>query len=606
MQSRIEDYALIGDCETAALVSRNGSIDWLCWPRFDSGAVFAALVGNVDNGHWLVAPTDVNAATTRRYRDSTLILDTEFRTESGTVCVTDFMPVRSDASSRIVRIVRGLTGSVAMRMQIAFRFDYGSIVPWVTRLDEPTPTIKAIAGPDMAILRSSVALEASDRTHHSKFTVNEGDTVTFVLAHAHSFHDVPAAINPIEALEKTEAGWHTWSGRYKKNGPYTPQVMRSLITLKALTYRPTGSIVAAPTTSLPELIGGSRNWDYRYCWLRDTTFTLLALLNSGFVQEAVDWHRWLRHALAGDPARVQIMYGLGGERRLDEWTVNWLEGYRQSKPVRIGNGAASQVQLDIYGEVMDTFYHSTAMGLDSQCAGWDLQCALVEHLETTWQEPDEGIWEVRGGRRHFTHSKVMAWVAFDRAVKSIEQFGVPGPLERWRASRDEIHASVCANGFNTERGSFIQSYDSTALDASALLIPLVGFLPADDQRITGTIAAIERELIFDGLVHRYDTRVSRDGLPSGEGAFLACSFWYADNLILAGRIKEATTLFEHLLMLCNDVGLLSEEYDPSGRRMLGNFPQAFSHVALINTAHNLVKHDKPAEQRSGNKQSTSA
>src|SRR6185295_15064732 len=597
MPGRIEDYALIGDCETAALVGSDGSIDWLCWPRFDSGAVFAALVGDCDNGHWQIAPTDASARRSRRYRGNTLVLETELVTADGAATLIEFMPLRAQGTSHIVRIVQGRRGRVAMHTRLILRFDYGSIVPWVTRLDDNT--IKAIAGPDMAVLRTNVDLKADGFSHRAQFSVAAGETATFVLGYGPSFHALPEAIAPLAALAETEQAWGEWTAGYRPAGRYAEEVLRSLITLKALTYRPTGGIVAAPTTSLPENPGGSRNWDYRYCWLRDATFTLLALMNGGFEGEAEAWRTWLQHAVAGNPAQVQIMYGLAGERRLDEWEIANLSGYQGARPVRIGNAAAKQLQIDIFGEVMDALFQSADGGLAPESTEWNLQVKLVEHLETIWQEPDQGLWEVRGGPRQFTHSKVMAWVALDRAIKSIESFHVTGPLARWCKLREQIHAEVCEQAYSPRLGAFVQSYGASDLDASALLIPLVGFLPPGDPRVHSTLEAIRRHLMVDGLVHRYDTHRTADGLPAGEGAFLACSFWFADNLVLLGRRQEAQELFEHLLTLRNDVGLLAEEYDPVAKRMLGNFPQAFSHVALINTAYNLAKPDKPAEQRSG-------
>jgi GH15 family glucan-1,4-alpha-glucosidase len=597
MASRIEDYALIGDCETAALVGKDGSIDWLCWPRFDSAAVFAALLGDGNNGHWRIAPSDDSAKRSRKYQGNTLVLETEIETAEGAASLIDFMPLRTEGTSHIVRIVKGRRGRVAMHSSLVLRFDYGSIVPWVTRLDDGT--IKAIAGPDMIVLVTNVDMKADGFSHRAQFSVAAGEAATFVLAYGPSFHASPEPVAPFAALTETAEDWGAWTAAYKPAGKYADVVLRSLITLKALTYRPTGGIVAAPTTSLPEHPGGTRNWDYRYCWLRDATFTLLALMNGGFAGEAEAWRTWLQHAVAGTPAQVQIMYGLAGERRLDEWEVAELAGYQGAKPVRVGNAAAKQLQIDIFGEVMDALFQSAARGLVPQCAEWNLQIKLVEHLEEIWQQPDEGIWEVRGGRRQFTHSKVMAWVAVDRAIKSMENFQVEGPIERWRRLRHAIHAQVCEEGYNAKLGAFVQSYGSGDLDASALLIPLVGFLPPNDRRVQSTLEMIGRHLMVDGLVHRYDTRRAQDGLPVGEGAFLACSFWFADNLVLQGRRREAQELFEHLISLCNDVGLLAEEYDPIAKRMLGNFPQAFSHVALINTAYNLAKPEKPAEQRSG-------
>jgi GH15 family glucan-1,4-alpha-glucosidase len=596
---RIEDYALIGDCETAALVGRDGSIDWLCWPRFDSGAVFAALLGNADNGHWTIAAKDPQAESRRRYIPGTLILETTIETQAGSALLTDFMPLRREGTSHLVRIVEGRQGTVAMTTELVLRFDYGSVVPWVTRHGE---RLHAVAGPDSIILQSGIPLQRGDFRHHASFTVSEGQTIAFVMGYSPSYGVPPDPLDAFAALEDTKTAWQQWAADAKECPPYTEAVLRSLVTLKALTYRPTGGIVAAPTTSLPERVGGERNWDYRFCWLRDATFTLLALINSGFMREAADWRLWLRRAVAGKPSQVQIMYGLAGERRLDEWEVAWLAGYEGAKPVRIGNAAATQLQLDIYGEVMDVLYQAAAKGIASaEQDAWNFQHTLMQHLETLWHQPDEGLWEVRGGRRHFTHSKVMAWVAFDRAIRSAEEYGFKAPLDRWRSIRRQIHRQVCDEGFNSRIGAFVQSYGSSELDASALLIALVGFLPPSDPRIRSTVEAIGQRLKKDDLVLRYRTTRTRDGLKGREGAFLACSFWYADNLILLGRHEEARELFEHLLSLRNDVGLLSEEYDARGGRMLGNFPQAFSHVALINTAHNLARAEKPAEQRSGSR-----
>jgi GH15 family glucan-1,4-alpha-glucosidase len=547
--------------------------------------------------YWKIATTSPGARVARRYREDTLILETEIETEGGAATLIDFMPLRRDGTSHLIRILRGRAGRLAMRTELAMRFDYGSIIPWVTR--EGDHSLKAVAGPDMVVLRSDVPLRPDGFKHHADFMVSAGETVTFVLSYR-SFENVPGPVSPTEALNNTAHAWLVWASPATTTGRYSAAVLRSLITLKALSYRPTGGIVASATTSLPEKIGAERNWDYRYCWLRDATFTLLALMNSGFDREAQDWRLWLRRAVAGNPAQVQIMYGLAGERRLDEWEVPWLAGYEASKPVRVGNAAAKQLQLDIFGEVMDVLYESSAKGLISpEQSAWDLQCKLIEHLEAVWEQPDEGLWEVRGRARHFTHSKVMAWVAFDRAVRSVEQFGFAGPVTRWRKIRDRIHDQVCRRGYNVKLATVVQSFGSTQLDASALLIPLVGFLPASDERVRSTVDAIGRRLMRDGLVLRYDTRRTRDGLSGREGAFLACSFWYADNLVLLGRHREARKLFEHLLSLRNDVGLLAEEYDVSTGRMVGNFPQAFSRVALINTAHNLARAEKPAEQRSG-------
>ncbi|MGH7117590.1 MAG: glycoside hydrolase family 15 protein [Acetobacteraceae bacterium] len=598
MRNRIEDYALIGDCETAALVARDGSIDWLCWPRFDSGACFAALLGESGNGRWLIAPLDAPRTIRRHYQDDTLVLETEFETSEGAATLVDFMPRRDDASN-VVRIVFGKRGHVRMRMELIVRFDYGSLVPWVMRRD--AETLLAICGPDMVVLRTPVQLRGEDMKTIGEFTVSAGEKIPFVLGYGPSHCPPPDRLDPFQALAETASFWRTWARRFPGAGRWSEAVRRSLITLKALTYRPTGGIVAAPTTSLPERPGGARNWDYRYCWLRDATFSLLAMMNGGYYEEAEAWRGWLRRAVAGDPAQVQIMYGLGGERRLPEWEAGWLEGYEGSRPVRIGNAAAEQLQLDIYGEVMDALYHARAGGLAENGPDWSLQLELLRHLEAIWREPDEGIWEVRGGRQHFTYSKVMAWVAFDRSIRAAREFGLAGPIERWRAVRSEIHDEVCRSAFNSELGAFVQSYGSGALDASVLLMPLVGFLPPTDSRVRGTVAAIEKRLMPDGLVRRYDTGSGVDGLAGDEGAFLACSFWLADNLLLLGRRNDARRLFERLLDLGNDVGLLAEEYDPAAKRLLGNFPQALSHIALVNTAHNLYHPKRPAEQRSGHR-----
>jgi GH15 family glucan-1,4-alpha-glucosidase len=594
MTKRIEDYALIGDCESAALVARDGSIDWLCWPRFDSGALFAALLGGPENGHWSLSAAK-EATIRRRYRGDTLILETDFSTESGAVTLIDFMPLHREGPGRLIRIVQGRSGEVEMVTELMLRFDYGLIVPWITRMDGEG--LQAIAGPDMVTLHSDASLQARGYKHCSVFTVRAGESVSFVLTYGRPYEPPPPPIDALQALEETENSWRRWSQRCTYAGPYSGAVLRSLITLKALTYHPTGGIAAAATTSLPEELGGSRNWDYRYCWLRDATFTLLAFMNSGYRHEAEQWRTWLRRAVAGSAQQVQIVYGLAGERRLIESNVSWLSGYENSKPVRIGNAAANQLQLDIFGEVMDALFQWEEGDPGPARESWSLQLNLLEHLEKIWRMPDEGLWEVRGGARQFAHSKVMAWVAFDRALRSMERFGLEGPSERWRKVRDEIHKQVCEEAFDKTVGAFTQSYGSSALDASALLIPLVGFLPASDPRVQSTVKAIGERLRDGPLVRRYDTNKTQDGVNGSEGAFLACSFWYADNLIMLGRRDEAAELFEFLLTLCNDVGLLSEEYDPEAKRMLGNFPQAFSHVALINTAHNLSYWAKPAEQR---------
>jgi GH15 family glucan-1,4-alpha-glucosidase len=589
MAGPIEDYALIGDCETAALVGRDGSIDWLCWPRFDGGACFAALLGNPEHGRWQIAPADPRARVTRRYRDDTLVLETDFTTGDGAVTLIDFMPPRGKASD-VVRIVKGRRGQLAMSCELILRFDYGSLVPWVTRL--PDGALRAIAGPNMTVLRTPVELHGEDLKTVGTFVVSEGQTVPFVLTYGRSYLAPPDPIDPLAALRDTEKFWRNWSAKCREAGKWSALVRRSLITLKALTYSPTGGIVAAPTTSLPEQLGGTRNWDYRFCWLRDATFTLLSLMDGGYYDAARDWREWLLRAVAGSPQQLQIMYGIDGERRLTELELPWLPGYEGSAPVRIGNAASDQLQLDVYGEVMDALYQARRGGLGSLDAALDLQRAMLDHLETIWRKPDEGIWEVRGGRQHFTYSKVMAWVAFDRMVKLAEEFGAEGPLDRWKALRQEIHDDVCSKAFNAELGAFTQHYGADTLDASVLLMPLVGFLPADDPRIRGTVAAIERDLMVDGFVMRYDTKRGKDGLPPGDGAFLACSFWFANNLLLLGRRREAEQLFERLCGLRNDVGLLSEEYDPHAKRLVGNFPQAFSHIALVGTAHNLVHPDR--------------
>jgi GH15 family glucan-1,4-alpha-glucosidase len=594
--SKIEDYALIGDCETAALVGRNGSIDWLCWPRFDSGACFAALLGTPNNGLWRIAPVAKNVRASRRYRPNTLILETEFATAEGEAVVIDFMPLRERAS-HVVRLVVGKRGSVRMRTELIIRFDYGASVPWVRRADNGD--LLAISGPDMLVLRTPVELRGEGLTTVGEFTISAGQTTSFVMMYVASHLPVPEPADAEGALRQTQEFWETWTSAHRTTGRYADCITRSLITLKALTYAPTGGIVAAPTTSLPEHIGGPRNWDYRYCWLRDATLTLLTFMNSGYYDEAQCWRDWLLRAAAGSPSQLQIMYGVAGEKRLTEWELAGLSGYEGSKPVRIGNAAANQLQLDVFGEVMDALHQARVGGVQHLAAGWDFQWALLSHLEEVWSSPDEGIWEVRGGRAHFTHSKVMAWVAFDRGIKSAEAFDLEGPVDRWRRTRAEIHEQVCQEAFNPSLGAFVQAYGSDQLDASALLMPAVGFLPPHDARIIGTIKAVERKLWRDGFVLRYDTVSSDDGLPPGEGAFLTCSFWLADAYVLLGRRDDARKLFERLMSLCNDVGLLSEEYDPVAQRLLGNFPQAFSHIALVNTAHNIERAKKPCEQRSG-------
>jgi GH15 family glucan-1,4-alpha-glucosidase len=609
MFSRIEDYALIGDCETAALVSKDGSIDWLCWPRFDSGACFAALLGDANNGRWRIAPASAGTATsvqvTRRYRDDTLILETEFTTDAGAIVLIDFMPVRGGrASSHLVRMVVGKRGTVPMRMELVARFGHGGSVPWGTRSE--TGDLLAIAGPDMLHLRTPIDLRGEGLTTIGDFAVSTGQRVPFVLTYVPSHLPLPEPVDADDALLSTEEFWRSWASACRSPEQHAEIVTRSLITLKALTYAPTGGIVAAPTTSLPEQLGGPRNWDYRFCWLRDATLTLLALMNTGYYDEARAWRDWLLRAAAGSPAQIQIMYGVAGERWLPEREVPWLGGYENSKPVRIGNAAADQLQLDVFGEVMDAFHHARLGGLQDLTAAWEFQRALLAHLETEWRAPDEGIWEVRGGRRHFTYSKVMAWVAFDRAIKAVEAFGLDGPVDRWRRIGAEIHEEVCRRAFNTKLGSFAQAYDGDLLDASTLLIPQVGFLPPDDARVQGTVEAIEQKLLRGGFVLRYDSAATEDGLPPGEGAFLPCSFWLVDAYVLIGRLADAQRLFDRLVGLCNDVGLLAEEYDTAAQRLVGNFPQAFSHIALVNTAHNIAHPTKPCEQRSGSVRLTEA
>jgi GH15 family glucan-1,4-alpha-glucosidase len=593
MSLRIEDYGLIGDTRTAALVGRNGSIDWLCLPHFDSGACFAALLGDARHGRWLIAPASSAHVVRRRYRAETLILETEFETPEGAVRLIDFMtPWQGEPD--LIRIVEGVRGDVPMQMELIIRFDYGSTVPWVSKMDGH---LRAIAGPDALSLWTAVPTYGKDLTTRADFVVRAGERQSFLMMWHPSHVTSPGPFDVSVALDETERWWQEWSGRCTYEGPWREQVQRSLITLKALTYAPTGGIVAAPTTSLPEKIGGVRNWDYRYCWLRDATYSLYALTIGGYTEEAVAWRNWLLRAVAGDPSTLQIMYGLQGERRLPELELPWLPGFEDSRPVRIGNAAVDQLQLDVYGEVMDALHLARRAGIPPDPDTWALQRALINHLETAWRQPDEGIWEVRGPRRHFTHSKVMAWVAFDRAVKAVERYGGDGPVDRWRQVRAEVHAEVCERGFDTRRNAFTQYYGSEELDASLLMIPLVGFLPATDPRVVGTVAAIETDLMSDGFVQRYRSKEHIDGLPPGEGAFVACTFWLADNYELQGRRDDARQLFDRLLGLCNDLGLLAEQYDPASGRQLGNFPQAFSHVMLINTARNLARERGPAEER---------
>jgi GH15 family glucan-1,4-alpha-glucosidase len=622
----IEDYGLIGDMHSAALVGRAGSVDWLCLPRFDSPACFAALLGSDRHGHWRIAPSgaaddfdqgsapqkkDSGIHVTRSYRGDTLILDTEWRTPAGAIRVTDFMPPRDGRSPALVRIVEGLAGAVQVDVTFRVRFGYGQVVPWMRRVDG---CVLGVAGPDAVWLTTPVTLTGRSFAHQATFTVEAGERIPFVLSWMPSYEGAPEVIDPLEAEAATERFWHDWVSRCTYQGRYRDAVVRSLITLKALTYQPTGGIVAAATTSLPEDLGGVRNWDYRYCWLRDATITLEALLRTGYTDEAFAWRAWLARAVAGDPGDVQIMYGVAGERRLAEWEAEWLPGYESSVPVRIGNAAVNQRQLDVYGEVIDALSLGRRSGVSVDRHAWSLQRALLGFLEKHWNEPDEGIWEVRGPRRHFVHSKVMAWVAFDRAAVAVAS-GMPGPGARWAAIRDQIHQEICEKGYDPERGAFTQYYGSQQLDAAVLLIPEVGFLPPDDPRVVSTVEAIQRDLMSDGLVRRYqladtaDLGASPDGLPGSEGAFLACSFWLANALHMIGRDDEATELFERLLTLRNDLGLLSEEYDPRYKRQVGNTPQAFSHVPLIQAALNLDQHvgahcrllggDPPANERPG-------
>jgi GH15 family glucan-1,4-alpha-glucosidase len=603
MTPRIEDYALLGDLQAAALVERGGSIDWLCFPRFDSGACFAKLLGTADNGRWLLAPTNGGSAS-RRYLHDTLVLETTWDSDDGVVRVFDFMPPRGKAPD-VVRIVEGVEGRVPMRSELVIRFDYGRVVPWVRHVGHDTRL--AVAGPDALCFRTTAATRGERMRTVSELAVDEGERMSFVLTWFPSHEDPPAPVDADVALTETESFWREWNARCSVplEREWRDLLHRSLMTLKALTYAPTGGIVAAPTTSLPEWIGGVRNWDYRYCWLRDATLTLLALLHAEHVDEALEWRRWLLRAVAGDPADLQIMYGVAGERRLTEFELPWLEGYEGSAPVRVGNAASEQLQIDVYGEVMDALYQARAHGLAKEPDAWALQKTMLRGLAKVWAEPDDGIWEIRGERRHFVHSKVMAWVAFDRAVCTVEEQDLSGPADEWRALRDQIRAEVCERGYDEELGSFVQSYGSKELDASLLLLPLVGFLPADDPRIAGTIAAVERELLQDGFVLRYRTHDEGvDGLPKGEGVFLPCSFWLVDCYELVGRHEEAHELFQRLIGLANDVGLLAEEYDPVAKRQLGNFPQAFTHLALVNSAFNVLPHlPSPMHRRRAHRES---
>jgi len=593
--ARIEDYALIGDCETAALVSREGSIDWLCLPTFSSGACFAALLGTEENGFWRIRPVEDLVEVRRRYQPGTMIVETTFVTKQGEVCLTDFMPPRGKHPD-VVRIVHGIRGKVKMHMDLVLRFDYGVAVPWVTKHEEE---LHAVAGKDMAILRTRclsgkvAELVGEDLKTVSDFVLREGDRLCFTLTYGNSFEDVPEPISPDDALRDTHDYWCEWSDRSTYKGQYVEAVQRSLMTLKAMTYRPTGGIVAAVTAGLPERIGGERNWDYRYCWLRDTSFTLLVLMRAGYTEEAVAWRLWLLRAIAGSPGQIQSLYGIKGERRLPEWDVEWLAGYENSKPVRIGNAASQQFQLDVYGEVVVALGRVPVAEDELRTPATSVEAALIDHLCHVWDQPDEGIWETRGKAKHFVHSKVMAWVALDRALKQHERFDGKADVKRWKKNRDLLHKEICEKGFNKKLNSFTQSYGSKALDASCLRLALVGFLPLDDPRIIGTIEAIQKGLMRDGLVQRYDPGKSADGLTGSEGTFLACSFWMVTCLWLIGRTDEATQMFDRLLALRNDVGLLSEEYDPKNMRMLGNFPQALSHIALTHAAFTLSGQWKP-------------
>ncbi|MFI7601393.1 glycoside hydrolase family 15 protein [Actinoplanes sp. NPDC049681] len=597
MALRIEEYGLLGDLHTAALVGSDGSVDWLCLPRFDAPACFAALLGDERNGFWRLAPESGGRCSRRRYRGDSLILETEWDTPDGTVRLIDTMPPRGEAAD-VVRVVEGVSGRVPMRMALRLRFDYGRVVPWVRHRDGQ---LAAVAGPDAAWLHTPVALSGEDFTTYAEFSVGPGDRVPFVLTYRPSHESVPKTVDAEKALAETESFWASWMSRFRYEGRWQEPVRRSLLTLKALTYTPTGGILAAATTSLPEQWGGPRNWDYRFCWLRDATFTLQALLGTGFVAEAKAWREWLLRAAAGDPADLQIMYGIDGTRRLPEYTLDWLPGYEQATPVRVGNAASGQFQLDVWGEVLDGLHEARAAGLHPDDEAWDLQAALLDYLEGHWDDPDNGLWEVRGDRRHFVHSKVMAWAGLDRAVQAVDRFGLPGPVDRWRATRDRIHAEVCERGYDPDRTTFTQFYGARGLDAALLLIPRVGFLPWHDPRVAGTVDAIQRELCTDGFLLRYDPTADGgvDGLPGREGAFITCTFWLADALFGIGREAEAVEVFEKLLGLRNDLGLLSEEYDPATGRQMGNTPQAFSHVGLVNAARHLSS-SRPARETTVN------
>lgn len=594
MPGKIEDYGIIGDGETVALVDRSGSIDWLCWPSFDSDACFAALLGDERHGHWKISPKEYSSGVSRRYRSETLILETRFETDDGVVTLIDFMPPRGKASD-IVRLVRCESGRVKMRMKLVIRFGFGRHIPWVKRTVDNA--LLAICGPDMVVLRTPVTTCGEHMTTVANFEINEGETIPFVMTYGASHLDLPKPIDPDVALQETEAFWSEWSGRCMYKGQRRDMIMRSLITLKAMIYAPSGGIVAAPTTSLPEKLGGSRNWDYRFCWLRDATFTLLALMNSGYYEEASAWHNWLLRSVAGSPSDMQIMYGILGQRRLTEWEADWLPGYEGALPIRVGNAAHGQLQLDVYGELMDVFHQSRTAKLQLDGGTWDLECELLHHLADIWNQPDAGIWERRGPGRHYVSSKVLVWVAFDRGIKSAEHFGFEAPLDRWRQLREEIHCEICDKGFDRQQNSFVESYGSKFLDASILLMPSVGFLPVSDPRVRGTLAAIEMFLVRDGFVLRHDPRdITKEEIPI-EGAFLACTLWLADAYVLSGDLDRAQILFDRVVSVANDLGLLSEEFDAVAQRLTGNFPQALTHIALVNTAHNISDAKKPAIQR---------
>jgi GH15 family glucan-1,4-alpha-glucosidase len=593
LKRKIEDYAIIGDCQTVALISKTGSMDWLCLPRFDSDACFAALLGTPENGRWLVAPSVPVTKTWRKYRDGSLVLETFFKTESGILKLIDFMPIRTDHPD-LIRIAECVDGTVPVKMELLLRYEYGSIRCWLRNSENGWI---AVAGPDQIHIKTNAKLERKADLLFTNFTVKEGERKHFIMSYQRSYLPLPQIADPDRALHDTDEFWKEWSSRCAYDGPWKKEVSRSLITVKALVYSPTGGIIAAPTTSLPEKLGGTRNWDYRYCWIRDATFSLYSLLLSGYQKEAEKWGAWLLRAVAGDPDAMQILYGIAGERRIPEWKANWLSGFEKSSPVRIGNAAHLQVQLDVYGELMDSLYLSRVSGLHVSESAWELQIALLKSLAKKWKKPDNGIWEIRGKSRQFTHSKVMAWVAVDRMIKTANKFHLNGPVQEWKTLRENIRKEICEKGFDRKLNSFVQYYGSKRLDGSLLMIPLVGFLEPEDERVKGTLAAIRKDLLYDGFVLRYKSSKALDGLPRGEGVFLPCSFWLVDNLILQNRREEAGELFHRLVGLCNDVGLISEEYDPENKVLLGNFPQAFSHVSLINSAWNLNRKEGPALHR---------